>query len=547
MAVLGALFVFAVVFTQRLWFVPSADSSVFFTEDEVEMHEASLGIVLGTVPQRLIWPGGMMRYVALTQLAASWLADESLAKSPDGFAQHVGGVLLSPEDSWRWMRLCSAFIASVGFAAPVWLAIRIGVPALWATCLAIAAAAFPLCWMSGCMATPDAMAWGLVLIALVVTYRGAIFVGAVIAGLAIGTKMTILPLLPALALLAVSRGRPVPRLAGAWCCGLLLGLLVANPYFLADPVRMIKTMVGVLRFKDGDFIGMPGALGYLVGSIPLWLVVLGLVSLVAAGLWHQRAVMAGTIISILWMILASAASKQVMERYFMPLGMLLLFLVLILLLPVLSLVKGRMRLVFSILVVMLAVGSSLDGWMAMQGTQTGMNGYHQAEVELGKFLGTLGNQRVALDSSLFVPHLRRHATAGRLDTMAEDLEVAHVAHRSVAATLSGFGFSAPAIRVFGGLFDEAEVNLAARLRAMAAASKGKLEMFWYCKEATVADGRLWQLDSHKVISMLQRSELDAVVFVDAVPASLAKMEKMVFGGATRKLYLIRPTRGLETR
>ena len=40
------------------------------------MHDVSLGPVLGTVPQRLIWPGGLMRHVALVHLGFSALLQD---------------------------------------------------------------------------------------------------------------------------------------------------------------------------------------------------------------------------------------------------------------------------------------------------------------------------------------------------------------------------------------------------------------------------------------------------------------------------------------
>lgn len=539
LAALAAVAVFAITLMLRLGFMPAGDSPVIFSGDETEMHEAALGMVMGVPPQRLIWPGGLMRLAALAHLGVTWLADASMPKSPDGLARHLGQVLLHPEGAMWWMRFCGALTLAAGFAAAAWMAVRAGAPLLWATGLLTAASVFPLHWMSGCMATPDAMAWGLALVSLSITWSGGVFTGAVIAGLAVGTKMTTLPLLPAFALMAVAGGKmDVRRAAANWGCGLLLGLLVANPYFLAEPVRLMKTMTGVLRFRAGDVTGMAGALTLLGQSLPVWLCVLGFAALVAAWKWRLRAATVGAVLSALWLIQACAASRQVMERYFSPLGMLLLFLVLVVLLPVLATAQGRMRQVFSLLVVLLAAGSCVDGWMVMRRMQQGMADHHEVEINLGQMLATMKGARVAVDSTLFVPHVRRHAKAASLDAQAQYLEQSRVGHESMVSPLTGFGFSAASIRVFGGLFDEAEANMAARLRAMAAATSGQHDMEWFSNGLQAADGRIWRMDAVAAVEGLQSGKLDAAVFVGEPPEALARYKRIVFEKGVRKLCAV---------
>lgn len=545
-ALLAALGLLLVVFALRMCFVPDAGSLLLFNSDESEMHEAALGPVLGTVPQRLIWPGGLMRYVALAHLGVSAVLDACVARSPDGLAVHIGRVLLNPGEAWNWMRVFGAFGSALGFAAVVWLALRRGVPVLWAVGLAFAVAAFPLHWMHGCMTTPDALAWGLALVALTVSWESAgslwlVFASAVVAGLSLGSKMTMLPMVPALALVAASRGHPAVRALAAWGCGLLLGMLVATPFFLADPVRLVKTMVGVVKFKPGDFTGLGATLRLMLGGIPVWLIAAGGLAMVAAWVRRERAVLAGLVVSSAWMIQSAAGSKQVVERYFPPLGMVLFFAVMVLLLPWLNQKfahGGKAHRAVSLVVVLIGGFCLWQGWSVMSLERAMMVQRHEPLARVAAALAGMNVKRVALDSSLYGPRLNRLATAASLDALAEHLEVAQVGHGSVRPTLEGFGFSPAAIRVLGGLFDEVEVNQAARLRAMAAASTGSVQVRWFFSGDNPVYGRLWKDDRAAVEGALLNRELDAAVFVGAVPPALVGLPSVTIP-ASQPLHLVR--------
>jgi len=536
--------VFGIVLGLRLWFIPDSKELLMFNPDEAEMHEASLGPVLGTVPQRLIWPGGLMRYVALAHLGVSALPVDAMARSPEGFARHVGRVLLSPGEAWTWMRGFGAFISALGFAVPVFLAVRLGVPAGWAAALSLSTAAFPLHWSHGCMATPDALAWGLSLIALTLAWQSEgslwkVFISAALAGLSVGSKMTVLPMLPVLAAAALSRDVPFARALAAWCCGLLLGMLVANPYFLADPVRLIKTMAGVLKFKPGDLTGLAAALKFMLGGIPLWLLALSLGVLVAGWWSRQRLFLAGFIFSAVWMLHSAAGSKQVVERYFPPLGVVLMFAVLVVLMPWLAgRLKGWQRHAVSLGLAVLLLWTHVFGWSSLNEEVSAMRNRNAPAQALARQILSAGLKRVALDATLYVPLLNPLADTASFDTLAEHLEREQIGHRSVEGTLKGFGFSLPAIRVLGGLFDEVEVNQAARLRAMAVASTGSVQVRWFFSGDNPVYGRLWKDDRAAVERALLNRELDAAVFVGAVPPALAGLPSVVIP-AWQPLHLVR--------
>jgi hypothetical protein len=545
-ALLAALGLGVAVFVLRLCFIPASESLLLFNSDEAEMHEAALGPVLGTVPQRLIWPGGVMRHVALVHLGASAVLDNKVTMSPDGLAVHIGQVLLDPGKAWTWMRVFGAFGSAAGFAVVVWLVAKRGVPVHWALAIAFAMAVYPLHWMHGCMTTPDALAWGLALVALTLAWESAgtlwlVLASGVVAGLSVGSKMTMLPMVPALALVAVSRGHPVVRALAAWGCGLLLGLLLATPYFLADPVRLAKTMLGVVKFKPGDFTGLATTLRLMLGGIPVWLVVAGALAMIAAWIRRERVMLAGLVLSSAWMIQSAAGSKQVVERYFPPLGMVLFFAVTVLLLPWINKKYGNDRggsRVVSCICLLLAGLSLWNGWKVMSLEHEAMVRRAEPAAMLAEVLKGMDVKRVALDSRLYGPRLSQLASAGSLDALAEHLEMEQVGHRSMIPTLSGFGFSHATIRVLGGLFDEVEVNQAARLRAMAAAATGTLELRWFFSGKEAVYGRLWKDNVSGVEASLQRGELDAVVFVGNVPPALASWPVTVIP-AEQPLHLVR--------
>lgn len=523
----GLLLAVTCLLVLRLWFIPGPEERLVFDPDEVEMHDVSLGPVLGTVPQRLIWPGGLMRHVALVHLGFSALLQD-VPRTPEGLASHIGSVLLEPGQAWAWMRWSGALISALGFVLPVGLAVGMGVPWVWALALVLAAACFPLHWRHGCMTTPDALAWGLALVSLTVARAGAmsverVFGSALLTGLALGSKLTLLPMMPALALACWDRRLPWMKLLLAWSCGLLLGMLVATPWFLADPVRLVKTMLGVVKFKPGEATGAGETLRLLLLGIPVWLIVVGLAG-VGAAFWGRqgRVLAAGMVVSAVWLLKTAMDSKQVVDRYFPPLGMLLFFAAMVWLLPLLaSRLQGWRRRMVSAGLLLLASGALVQGWRAMDLEWREMESRHAAHLEVLADLQKAGVTRIALDATLFRSPMSLLADAASFDAVAEHLELARVGHRGVADMLEGYGLSGTAVRVLGGLFDEVEANQSARLRAMAAGTTGRHRVWWFNASDSSVYGRQWMQEGSEVEAALAGGGLDVAVFAGRLPASLS--------------------------
>lgn len=515
------------LFVLRLLFIPGQEERLIFDPDEAEMHDVSLGPVLGTVPQRLIWPGGLMRHVALVHLGGAALLQD-VPRTPEGLASHIGRVLLEPGQACAWMRWTGAFISALGFALPVGLAMRLGVPWAWAAALALAAACFPLHWRHGCMTTPDALAWGLALAALTAARAGTMsveraFGSALLAGLALGSKLTLLPMVPALALACWDRRLPWMKLLPAWSCGLLLGMLVATPWFLADPVRLVKTMLGVVKFKPGEATGAGETLRLLLLGIPVWLIVAGLAGVGAAFCSRQgRVLAAGMMVSVLWLLKTAMDSKQVVDRYFPPLGMLFFFAALVWLLPLLaSRLQGWRRRMVSTGLLLLAAWTLVQGWRAMDLEWQEMNSRHAVHLEVLADFQKTGATRIALDATLFRSPMSLLADAASFDAVAEHLEQARVGHRGVEEMLAGYGLSGAAVRVLGGLFDEVEANQSARLRAMAAGTTGRHRVWWFNASDNPVYGRQWVQEGAEVEAALAGGGLDVAVFAGKLSASLS--------------------------
>lgn len=536
----------------RLWFIPGPEKRLVFDPDEVEMHDVSLGPVLGTVPQRLIWPGGLMRHVALVHLGASAILQD-VPRTPEGLAAHIGRVLLEPGQAWAWMRWAGAFVSALGFALPVGLAMRLGVPWVWAVALALAAACFPLHWRHGCMTTPDALAWGLALVSLTVARSGTMsveraFGSALLTGLALGSKLTLLPMMPALALACWDRRLSWIKLLLAWSCGLLLGMLVATPWFLADPVRLVKTMLGVVKFKPGEATGAGETLRLLLLGIPAWLIVAGLAG-VGAGFWSRqgRVLAASMMVSALWLLKTAMDSKQVVDRYFPPLGMLLFFAALVWLLPLLAArLQGRRRVMISAGLTVLAALTLLQGRRAMDLEWREMESRHAAHLEVLADLQKTGATRIALDATLFRSPMSLLADSASFDAVAEHLERERVGHRGVGEMLGGYGLSGAAVRVLGGLFDEVEANQSARLRAMAAGTRGKQRVWWFNASDNPVYGRQWMQDGASVEAALAGGGLDVAVFAGKLPASLSGFVSRTLPGRI-PLHVVHAVRKTEAK
>jgi hypothetical protein len=524
LAVLVSVCVFAISFGHRSVFIPVGNPPVLFDSDEREMHEASIGAALGATPQRLIWPGGLVRHAGLLHLGLSWVLDRSGAKTPDSFARHIGKILIEPEGAYLWIRGFNALISALGFAMLAGLAVRSGCPPEWAVMALSTAQALPLHLMHGSMITPDGLAWGLLLTALVLGWKGGqslwwVLVSGSIAGLAVGCKLTILPMLPAAAILAARSGPAlVPGLA-AWSTGLLLGALVANPFFLADPVRLAKTLIGVLKFKESSMMGWPGALNLLLAAIPAWLLALGSASLFVAWRKGARLQVYGALVSAAWLLHSTANSRQVVERYYPPLGIVLLFYVLVFLLPRLAEARLSRRwwmtaglaLATGVIIISSHTRVKQIQHQAQEGSRPALVA---SDVIQKKAFG-----RVAVDSALFLPVLIQRGSASGFDEQAEYLESSRVEYRTLAQMLGNFHFTPEAVRVLGGLFNEVEVNQAARLRAMATASTGPIHIAWFFNGDQTALGRIWKHGLPDARRLLDAGEVEAVFFRKHLPES----------------------------
>src|SRR6185369_12840525 len=107
-------------------------------------------------------------------------------------------------------------------------------------------------------------------------------------GLAIASKVTVIPLVPFVVLLVLD-GRPARvavKTLGVFLGAAFVGCVVGCPYVWTDPIRLAKTIVGNASRK-GAPPGLVHTLGTAVNVVPIWLW-LGMVLTFAVCLKRRR-------------------------------------------------------------------------------------------------------------------------------------------------------------------------------------------------------------------------------------------------------------------
>lgn len=491
------------------------------------MYQSSFGQLLGTPAQRLIWPGGLMRHYVVGHVLVSFALDSKAEKSPEGFARSVGNQLRKPWSGLIGMRVLGSLLAALGFGALAAAAVRSGVPAVFAAAMSVVFSTSELMIGHAVMATPDAMAWGLFLIALTLAWSGtsvtrpALLAGGV-GGLALGSKLTVLVIVPALVGVILSRSNN--RWRDLFVCGLAIaaGAVIANPFFIADPFRVAKTLIGVTKFKDAEIVGWGGAMTNFFAGIPFWVIACGASAILMASLKRRWFLGGGLVISTLWLLSSAAGSRQVEPRYFVPLGLAYAFAGFVLIFPFIEVLPIRLRRLATIAA---TVGACcLLILSTIRQAQSDVNRINSTEPiqRAAQDLVALSSGRVLVDEDCFDTLLRAHVSSASFARAADEIEQRNLGGKGAARLASGHGASSLLLEVFGGLFDETGANHVARLRAMAASPGGNLNVSWFHPDAEHPGARLWPLAGNEAFDAFRSGDFEMLVIRGPAPAGLGR-------------------------
>lgn len=293
--------------------------------DELTMLYSSMAPFLGVTATSQCWPGGGMRLLMLPTTFITYLTDCRLKPTPDGWVLFLAEYVGDWNRAVSQMRWISTVFVSLGFAMLV-LPIRLfSGSALLAVIGATAATTVTAVWQRSVMGTPDGMALGLLAAALSVGLLSqqkpwrVVAAGALL-GAAVATKISAGFVAPTV-LLAVIFSEPAARWTLRlrnlliFCAAGAVALLLVEPYFITDPLRSAKSILGNLLYRSakGDLFD-----GIMTGASP-WLMIMGLAGWIACLFTRQWGLFFASAVSIGLTAAIIVRSPQIDPHYFAPL------------------------------------------------------------------------------------------------------------------------------------------------------------------------------------------------------------------------------------
>jgi hypothetical protein len=323
----------------------------------------------------------------------------------------------------------------------------------------------------------------------------------------------------------------------AGCC---FGALLANPFFLADPFRIAKSLIGTTQFKEAGRVGFIGAFSAMAEVFPFWLP-LGAI-LACTLLWRagQKLLVLAVVASSLLVLVCLAGLQERAARYCVPLGTVFMFLSLLVSLPRLANVMNQKSVTIAGLAVMAGgVWSLYSGHYQVLQAANIWRSEWLASTATAEYLQKHADQTFVLDFNLWNPPVLAVVSDGSRGELAEFLEEKRVGQVGVCEELSRFPISHKSAQALGNLFDETDVSLAARLRAMAAIpSKGPRALIFH-QGMTKAGSRLVPYSPRDLPKMLESRRVDAVLCRDRNPSELGHFQYHLLNDTGLPVYLVR--------
>ncbi len=308
-----------IVFLTRLPALIAGAAQNIFSQDELEMVLSINDRFLGVPSMSLAWPGATLQLLGLPLLALDYLWDARLHLSVAGFARFLAASYSSPWHYVSLVRLLDAVVTSAGLAL-LYIPFRrwLGKP-VPAAAFVLIAATLPEVWLCSHMATSEAVAIGFSCAAFAVLFLGGPVWSGALFGLALASKVTLLPFgifLLGTALDGKKDSRAKHALVFAAACG--AAFLLGNPYVWIDTIRFAKSILGNVT-RPGPPVGLLSVVKVLREEMS-WPALL-LPGLCVWGAWRAKRGMfaAGTAGSLLFGTFLIARGTSIQSRYVLPL------------------------------------------------------------------------------------------------------------------------------------------------------------------------------------------------------------------------------------
>jgi hypothetical protein len=294
-------------------------------DSELEMTFAALDRFLGVPSAVLIWPAGLLHILAVPLFLGDFIFSPHCSASPAAFVAYLSEMYRQPWHALLLIRLTVVLTSSLSLAAlhqPFSAILENRFSGLLAV---IGLSTVPIFWSHSHAGVPDSVAFGLAAASLApllvrpVNDR-RIAMSGLLAGLAVASKVTVIPLLPFVIAVALqhcvgSKWRSLLKLS----LFLGVGFAVGCPYLWTDPVRFAKTVLGNAA-RNGMPMGFGNALLTTLDVLPVWFCTMLIAGFVLLAIKRQGWLFAGAIASSALTIKIVAGAGVTFPRYLLPLA-----------------------------------------------------------------------------------------------------------------------------------------------------------------------------------------------------------------------------------
>ncbi len=314
-----------VIFLTRLPGLWLAHPNRLLNDSELEMTFGALDRFLGVPSAILIWPAGTLHILAVPCFLADFFIRHATSLSPTSFVAYLSEMYREPWHALLLVRLTVVLVSSLCFAslfAPFANLLGSRAASLMAM---LSLATVPMLWSHSYMAVPDsvAFAFGSAALSPVLANpvgKKQVAWAGVLAGLAVASKVTVVPLLLFVVAVAVSAFAGSKwRAILIFASSAFIGFSIGCPYIWTDPVRFVKTVIGNIA-RQGSPLGVTNALLTTVEVVPFWLLLGFLIGLVLLLKQRRWLTVAGALLTTVMTIKVVADAGVVFPRYWLPLA-----------------------------------------------------------------------------------------------------------------------------------------------------------------------------------------------------------------------------------
>jgi len=488
--------------------------------DELQLTLSATDRFLGLPATALHWPGGPQQILLTAALAVDYAAKNLYELGPKSLVDYLGQLYRSPWCAVRMMRFIVAVFCCVGFTAllPA-TAKRTG--SLWAGLLCVVLlAAHPMLFTLTYYGMGDGPSMALLAATLACLLNPRvgtrlIVLSGILAGMALASKFTVAMAFPLVTILLLANSQQRLKAIGVFVAAAAISFLVTCPYLLTDPMRMVKAVVGNVD-KQGDPIGLFGALWAILGILRVALSISLLAAIIVAVKQRHWALLIGTLCSLLLALLLTMGAANVHTKYYMPMIVVSVVFAIAVLWPACRSWLDRLDNRWRISV----VAAAAVGLVALLITY-GISDYRRSNPNRYANYYAAANDLADMPAGtkVIVPpyaanFMGKHISSKAMLRLAEDCERGMINGESVLAfARNAVNMPDDAVRILAPVLNEDEQAFAKNMRAAAGLEdRPGLDVYLVSKKAA----RYNVLTAQQAVTMWQRGEVDVLVHYELI-------------------------------